>query len=67
MTFFFKRIYFQLCACVWGYVQVGTGAHRGQKRVLDSLELKLWVFVRCRTWVLGTQLGLYKNSMYSHH
>lgn len=56
-----------MCACVWGYVQVGTGAHRGQKRVLDSLELELWVFVRCRTWVLGTQLGLYKNSTYSYH
>ena len=32
-------------------------AHRDQKKVLDLLELELWVVVGFLTCVLGTKLG----------
>jgi len=36
-----------LCLC---------GAHKGQKRASDLLELELQVVVGCLMWVLGTEL-----------
>jgi hypothetical protein len=33
------------------------GAHRGQKRALDTLNLKLQVIVSHLLWVLGTEPG----------
>jgi hypothetical protein len=34
-----------------------AGAHRGQKRALDFLELEVQVFVSCQMRVLQTELG----------
>lgn len=36
---------------------MSAGAHRGEKRVLDPLELDLQATVSYPTWVLGTKLG----------
>lgn len=38
-------------------VHVAAGAHRGKKKVLDTLDLEVQVTVNCLTWVLKTNLG----------
>lgn len=38
------------------YAHLVAVVHGGQKRMLDSLELKLQVVVSCLTWVLGSNL-----------
>ena len=35
---------------------MNVGAHGGQKKVLDPLELELHVVVSCVTWVIGNTL-----------
>lgn len=47
-----------ICAC--------ADAHRGKKRALGPLQLKLQVIVSCRMWVLGADWGalLCKSSTY---
>lgn len=37
-------------------VPICTGAHTGQKRVSDPIQLELQVVVRLSKWVLGTEL-----------
>lgn len=43
-----------VCVCV-SICHVCTGAHRGQKRVSETLELELLAIVGCQMWVLGTK------------
>lgn len=38
-------------------VHMVAGAHRGKKKVLDTLDLEVQVTVNCLTWVLKTNLG----------
>ena len=46
-----------LCVCVCVCPHIVTGAHVGQKRASESLELGLKVVVNNSTvWVLGTEL-----------
>lgn len=40
------------CVCVYGYVHVSAGTHRGQKRAADPSELELPVVGSCQLWVL---------------
>lgn len=49
-----------LCGCV----HKSTGAHRGQKRGLESLEL---VVVSCPMWLMGTELGPSAKAVYMRH
>lgn len=35
----------------------------GQKEVLDSIELGLWMIVSCPTWMLGDQIWTTKQSL----
>lgn len=39
-------------------VYVCTGAHKGQKRLSDPLELQLEKVVHCLMWVLGNKTSL---------
>lgn len=50
----FKKIfiYVPVCLCM----SLCVCAQRSQKRVLDPLELHLWVVVSHTIWVLGTEL-----------
>ena len=32
-----------------------AGAHGGQKKALDSLDVELWMVVSCLIWVLETK------------
>lgn len=41
---------------MWRFVHLGTGAHRGQKRALEPLELKFQVVVGHVAWRLATKL-----------
>lgn len=56
----FKNILFLIIyICVDLYREAHEySAYRGQKRVQDILDLKLWAVVSCPMWVLGTQLTL---------
>lgn len=47
-------------ACV--HVLIYADIHRGQKRMLDPLELELQVSVSCLTWMLVTELGPSANA-----
>ena len=38
-------------------VHMVAGAHRGKKKVLDTLDLELQATVNCLTWVLKTKLA----------
>jgi hypothetical protein len=53
------------CDSVWVCTQ-NVVACGGQKRVLDSLELKLQVVVNCLTWVPGTELRSSEKVALSH-
>lgn len=46
------------CVCVYGYVHVSAGTHRGQKRPADPSELELPVVGSCQLWVLDKRLGI---------
>lgn len=47
------------CVCVYGYVHVSAGTHRGQKRAADPSELELPVVGSCQLWVLDKRLGIW--------
>lgn len=52
-----KWFYFGLIYCPWICLQIREcGAHGGQRRVLDPLEL-LQVVMKCLVWALVTELG----------
>lgn len=48
---FKKLVLFYVCACLC--IMCTLGAHRGQKRILDSLELELQT-VKAAMWTLGS-------------
>ena len=50
-----------VCVSVCG--RVSTGAHRGQKEMLVSVELGSQEVVSRLTWVLGTTLGFSARAM----
>lgn len=43
--------------CVYVYDRMCVGIYRGQKRLLDSLELETQAAVSCLMWVLGIEPG----------
>lgn len=45
-----------VCLCLCMYAHVCAGAFRGQRRVLDSLELDLLDSVSHPLWMLGSEL-----------
>lgn len=56
MKFRFIFTYVHMCDSVGEYVHCRhKGACRGQKKVQDSLELKIQVVIRCPKWFPGTQ------------
>lgn len=46
-----------MCECV----VMSAGTFKVQKKMSDSLELELQLFVSCSTWMLGTEFRSYGN------
>lgn len=55
LGYFFLKIYF-IVYYVYMYEHMCAGAQWGQKKVLNSIELKLHAVVGCPVHVLGTEL-----------
>lgn len=53
----FLKLYICIYACMCLSVHMLAGAHRGKKKVLDTLDLELQATVNCLTWVFKTKLG----------
>lgn len=49
--------YVYKCVSPYGNVHMSSGAQRGQKRVLSSLELELHMAVSCSAWMMETKVG----------
>jgi hypothetical protein len=47
MNFQCSFVMYIICLHVWLYAVCESGAHRGQKRVLDLLELEFQMVVSC--------------------